>query len=111
MPYNVGYEAIIRQLGTAIGHDIGHVRERLIPAADPCDILAARTSLKRLLGLLQQDRVRPRAYRREGRRSIRRGFSRANWPLSKGDLTGGSAAESVRWHYDTRASDMQGSKW
>jgi hypothetical protein len=50
-----GYEPLIGQLGTATGRDIEQIRQRHTLAADPRDLLAARDSLKQLLGISQLD--------------------------------------------------------
>jgi hypothetical protein len=44
-----GYEPIIREVGSATGHDIEQLRHRLLRADDARDILAARDSIERLL--------------------------------------------------------------
>ena len=46
-----GYEPLLRSIGPATLQDIETLRERLTLTADPRDILAARDSLKQLLGL------------------------------------------------------------
>jgi hypothetical protein len=46
-----GYEPLLRALGRVTAHDIDQVRDRLTPAADTRDLLAAHDSLKRLLGI------------------------------------------------------------
>ena len=46
-----GYEPLIRSIGPATLQDIETLWERLTLIADPRDILAARDSLKQLLGL------------------------------------------------------------
>ena len=46
-----GYEPLIRAVGTVIGQDIDQVKNRLTLAADARDLLAARDSLKQLLGI------------------------------------------------------------
>ena len=46
-----GYEPLIRSLGPVNGRDIDQLHARLAPAADARDALAARDSLKTLLGL------------------------------------------------------------
>jgi hypothetical protein len=48
-----GYEPMIRQVGTVTGHDIELICQRHALAADARDLLAARDSLKQLLGLSQ----------------------------------------------------------
>lgn len=50
-----GYEPLIRAVGTVTGRDIEQLHARLALAGDPRDILAARDSLKTLLGLSQLD--------------------------------------------------------
>jgi hypothetical protein len=45
-----GYEPLIHQIGTATRSDIEYIRERLTLAGDARDILAARDSLRQLLG-------------------------------------------------------------
>ena len=50
-----GYEPLIRAVGTVIGQDIDQVKNRLTLAADARDLLAARDSLKQLLGISQLD--------------------------------------------------------
>jgi hypothetical protein len=51
-----GYEALIRAVGTVTGHDIEQIRQRHALATDARDLLAARDSLKQLLGISQLDR-------------------------------------------------------
>jgi hypothetical protein len=46
-----GYEQLIRAAGTVTGQDIEQLQTRLTLAADTRDLLAARDSLKQLLGL------------------------------------------------------------
>lgn len=46
-----GYEALMGAAGTATGRDIEVMQERLILAGDARDVLAARDSLKELLGI------------------------------------------------------------
>jgi hypothetical protein len=46
-----GYEPLIRALGPVTAHDIDQLHARLTPAGDARDRLAARDSLKQLLGL------------------------------------------------------------
>lgn len=46
-----GYEPLIRSLGAVAGRDIERLHARLSLAGDARDILAARDSLKQLLGL------------------------------------------------------------
>jgi hypothetical protein len=46
-----GYEPLIRALGPVTAQDIDQLHVRLIPAGDARDRLAARDSLKQLLGL------------------------------------------------------------
>jgi hypothetical protein len=48
-----GYEPLIRASGTVTGHDIELIKQRHTLSADTRDILAARDSLKQLLGLSQ----------------------------------------------------------
>jgi hypothetical protein len=50
-----GYESLIRTLGTVTADDIERLHNRLTLAGDPRDILAARDSLKQLLGFSQLD--------------------------------------------------------
>ena len=50
-----GYEPLIRQASTATAHDIEQLHRRHAMAGDPRDILAARDTLKSLLGLSQLD--------------------------------------------------------
>jgi hypothetical protein len=50
-----GYEPLIGQLGAVTGRDIEQIRQRHTLAADTRDLLAARDSLKQLLGLSQLD--------------------------------------------------------
>ena len=50
-----GYEPLIRSLGTVTGPDIERLHARFAPAGDARDLLAARDSLKQLLGLSQPD--------------------------------------------------------
>lgn len=45
-----GYEPMIRSLGAVTSRDIERLHARLVLAGDACDILAARDSLKQLLG-------------------------------------------------------------
>jgi hypothetical protein len=45
------YDPLLCFLGPIISHDVETLRERLTLAGDPRDVLAARDSLKRLLGL------------------------------------------------------------
>ena len=46
-----GYERLIRSIGPIAAHDVETLRERLTLAGDARDVLAARDSLKQLLGL------------------------------------------------------------
>jgi hypothetical protein len=46
-----GYEPLLRALGAVTAQDIDHLKDRLTLAADARDLLAARDSLKQLLGL------------------------------------------------------------
>jgi hypothetical protein len=46
-----GYEPLIRSAGAATAQDIERLHHRLTLAGDPRDILAARDSLRQLLGL------------------------------------------------------------
>jgi hypothetical protein len=46
-----GYDQLLRSLGTVTDHDVESLRERLTLAGDARDVLAARDSLKQLLGL------------------------------------------------------------
>ena len=46
-----GYELLIRALGTVTAEDIERLHDRLALANDPRDVLAARDSLKQLLGI------------------------------------------------------------
>ena len=50
-----GYEPLIHTLGSVTAQDIDRLQARLTLAADPRDLLAARESLKRLLGISQLD--------------------------------------------------------
>jgi hypothetical protein len=50
-----GYEPLILQLGTVTGRDIERLHARLALTGDAHDLLAARDSLKQLLGLSQLD--------------------------------------------------------
>jgi hypothetical protein len=50
-----GYEPLIRAVGRVSGHDIELISQRHAMAADARDLLAARDSLKGLLGLSQLD--------------------------------------------------------
>jgi hypothetical protein len=50
-----GYEPLLRALGPVAARDIDRLRDRLTLAADTRDLLAARDSLKQLLGLSQLD--------------------------------------------------------
>ena len=46
-----GYESLLASLGPVTPRDVETLRERLLLAADPRDILAARDSIKQLLGI------------------------------------------------------------
>jgi hypothetical protein len=46
-----GYEQLLRQIGRITGRDLEMVLERFLLAADPRDVLAARDSIQRLVGL------------------------------------------------------------
>lgn len=46
-----GYEPLIRSIGTVTAQDVDRLRARLALAGDPRDVLAARDSLKDVLGL------------------------------------------------------------
>ena len=46
-----GYEQLIRSIGPIAAQDVETLRERLTLAGDARDVLAARDSLKQLLGL------------------------------------------------------------
>jgi hypothetical protein len=46
-----GYELLLSHLGSVAGNDVELLRERLALSADPRDLLAARDSLKQLLGI------------------------------------------------------------
>jgi hypothetical protein len=46
-----GYEPLIRAAGAVTARDVERLHERLTLAGDPRDVLAARDSLKRLLGI------------------------------------------------------------
>jgi hypothetical protein len=50
-----GYEPLIRAVGAVTAQDLDRLQARLVPAGDARDILAARDSLKQLLGLPQYD--------------------------------------------------------
>lgn len=50
-----GYEGLIGAIGSVPGHEIEGVYARLTLAGDPRDVIAARDSLKQLLGLSQFD--------------------------------------------------------
>ncbi len=45
-----GYEPLIRTVGTVTAQDLDRLQARLVLAGDARDILAARDSLKQLLG-------------------------------------------------------------
>jgi len=46
-----GYEPLLRAAGAGTARDIDRLHDRLALAGDPRDILAARDSLKKLIGL------------------------------------------------------------
>ena len=46
-----GYEHLLRQIGRASLRDIETVLERFLLAEDPRDVLAARDTIRRLLGV------------------------------------------------------------
>jgi hypothetical protein len=46
-----GYETLLRSLDVVTSRDVYLLRERIILAADPRDVLAASDSLKQLIGL------------------------------------------------------------
>jgi hypothetical protein len=46
-----GYEALLRTAGRVTGGDVEAMKERLALAGDPRDVLAARDSLRQLLGI------------------------------------------------------------
>jgi hypothetical protein len=50
-----GYEPLLHALGTVTAKDVERLYDRLALAADPRDALAARDSLKRLLGISLPD--------------------------------------------------------
>jgi hypothetical protein len=50
-----GYEPLIRSVGTVAAQDLDRLQGRLALGGDGRDILAARDSLKQLLGLSQPD--------------------------------------------------------
>jgi hypothetical protein len=50
-----GYDQLLRQLGPAAPRDVEQIRQRLTHASDTRDLLAARDSIKQLLGLSQLD--------------------------------------------------------
>jgi hypothetical protein len=50
-----GYEPLIGAVGTVTARDLDRLRARLATAGDPRDVLAARDSLERLLGLSGPD--------------------------------------------------------
>jgi hypothetical protein len=50
-----GYERLIGAVGTITAGDLDRLHARLTKAGDPRDVLAARDSLKRLLGLAVPD--------------------------------------------------------
>jgi hypothetical protein len=49
------YEVLLNSLGPVTAHDVDALRERLTLAGDARDILAARNSLKQVLGLSPVD--------------------------------------------------------
>jgi hypothetical protein len=49
----LGYEPLMRAAGAVTARDIEHLHDRLTLAGDARDILAARDSIKRLLGIPQ----------------------------------------------------------
>jgi hypothetical protein len=55
MPLQTGYEQLLPAVGTAAVRQIEQLRERFTLAGDTRDLLAARDSLKQLLGLPQLD--------------------------------------------------------
>jgi hypothetical protein len=46
-----GYEPLLRALGPVTAGEVDRMRERLAPAADARDLLAARDSVELLLGI------------------------------------------------------------
>jgi hypothetical protein len=46
-----GYEQLLRHLGSVTEHDVERLSKRLALSSDPRDLLAARDSVKQLLGL------------------------------------------------------------
>jgi hypothetical protein len=50
-----GYEPLLRAIGPVTPYEIEHLRDRLILAVDPRDVLAASDTLKQLLGLVLLD--------------------------------------------------------
>jgi hypothetical protein len=50
-----GYEPLLRALGPVTAEEIDQLRDRLALAADARDLLAARDSLKHLLGIYRND--------------------------------------------------------
>ena len=50
-----GYEPLIRAVGTVTVHDLDQLQARLALTGDARDLLAARDSLKQLLGRSQLD--------------------------------------------------------
>jgi hypothetical protein len=50
-----GYEPLIRAVGTATAQEIEQLHARLAVAGDARDLLAARDSLKQLLGIPRRD--------------------------------------------------------
>jgi hypothetical protein len=53
--FQCGYEQLIGQLGTVTERDIEQIRQQLVFTADARDVLAARDSLKQILGIAQLD--------------------------------------------------------
>jgi hypothetical protein len=51
-----GYEILIREVGTTSPKEVESLRERLMLQTDPRDLLAARDSVRQLLGLPLLDR-------------------------------------------------------
>jgi len=50
-----GYEPLIRAVGPVTGQDLDRLQQRLALTGDPRDILAARDSLRQLLGVSPGD--------------------------------------------------------
>jgi hypothetical protein len=46
-----GYEPLLRRIGRVTAQDVERLAERFLLSSDPRDVVAARDSLKRLLGL------------------------------------------------------------